>query len=375
MTDTCSIIKYPSLWGFKREPARPVELRRDYFSGMKFDENFDWDNLWYDAVQLENGPVLLIGPPLYETGNFLKQNCNFFTTTGTVLPFQIIEMDRACITVIETATPLNEIILNPGDVKISINKQDRTFDNKIVFMTLQKNNPISWIREWILYHLVNYGISGVVIYDNRSDRYTASELEAAIQIPNVIVKVVEWNVPYGPQGFDCNYYNVWDSDYAQSSMFEHAKRRYVSNAKLVVNCDIDELIVIDNGDLSTVLIDLESSNVAGYCYKGRWIEPYDVTNNILAEAIPQDARSFKNYYCTDSRNEIGIGNKWMVIPNRVLNYQWSVHNCPMTIQSTSIYYGHYMPMNTNWSWKRDKVDRDTSCLKVEPILYNNLAKI
>lgn len=375
MTDTCSIIKYPTSWGFKREPARPVELRRDYFNGMKFDENFDWNNLWYDAIQLKEGSILLIGPPLYKTADFIKQKCSFISLEGVRLPFQIIEMDRACVTVLQATSPIDTVMLTPGFTQIHINKQETSFDDKIVLMTLQKNNPISWIKEWIIYHSVNHGINGVVIYDNGSDQYTASELETAIQIPNVTVKVVEWNVPYGPQGFDCNYYNVWDSDYAQSTMFEHAKRRYLTDAKLAINCDIDELIAIDTGNLVTLIEEIETSNIAGVCYKGRWIEPYDIANNIPAESIPQESRSFKNYYCTDSRNNIGIGDKWLVIPNRVLNYQWTVHNCPMTTRITNMYYGHYMPMNTNWSWKRDKFDRDTSCLNIETSLRDNLNKI
>lgn len=375
MTDTCSIIKYPTSWGFKREPARPVELRKDYFNGMKFDENFDWDNLWYDAVQIDSGQILLIGPPLYATSNYITNTCNFTSDSGDIIPFQIMEMDRACLVVLHANMFLDHINLNPGNMKIKINKQDTAFNNKIVLMTLQKNNPITWIKEWIKYHNVNYGIDGVVIYDNNSNHYTTGELESAIQTPGVTIKIVDWNVPYGPQGFDCNYYNVWDSDYAQSVMFEHVKRKYVSNSKLAINCDIDELIAIDDGDINTVLHGLNLTNQAGYCYKGRWIEPYDIANNITAEVIPHEARSFKNYYCTDIRNEIGIGNKWMVIPNRVLNYQWSVHNCPLTIQNSNIYYGHYMPMNTNWSWKRDKFNRDTSYLKIESKLYDNLTKI
>lgn len=375
MTDTCSIISYPASWNLKREPARPVELRKDYFGGMKFNDNFDWNNLWYDAIQLENGPILLIGPPLYDTGIFIRQNCNFLSTIGTILPFQIIEMDRACITVINYSNPLNEIILNPGHVRIPINKQDTTFNDKIVLMTLQKNNPISWIKEWIQYHSLNYGVNGVIIYDNGSNLYSAKELESAIQTPNVTVKVVEWNLPYGPQGFDCTYYNVWDSDYAQSTMFEHVKRRYLTNAKLAINCDIDELIVIENGTIDSILAELLSSNVAGFCYKGKWIEPWDREFYTPAEQVSLENRSFKNYYTTHIENKTGIGNKWLVIPKRALNYQWLVHSCPMTIQNNNMYYGHYMAMNTNWSWKRDKFERTLEDLIIEDTLFKNLNKL
>lgn len=375
MTDNCTITRYPDSWGIKREPIRPVELRKDYFHGFKFDDNFDWNNLWYDAVQLDQNNILLIGPPLYGTRDILTNHCRFTTTTGEILQFNCIDMDRAGITVIQTQGIQSEIVLHPGDTVIKVNLVSNEFFNRTCLMTLQKDNPISWIKEWILYNRDNLGVDGVLIYDNNSTTYTAEELESAIQTENVLVKVVKWNVPYGPQGFDCNYYNTWDSDYAQSSMFEHAKRRYLSSAKLAINCDIDELIVFKTGDIETAIKNIQLEGIAGYCYRGWWIEPYDIKQNQPADAVKLEDRSFKNYYCTDSRNQIGIGNKWMVIPSLALNYQWSVHHAgaPMR-QNNDIWYGHYMPMNTNWSWNRDNYDRDTTGLVVEQQLLANLLK-
>jgi len=376
MVDTCNVIKYPAGWGFKREPIRPVELRRDYFNGMKFNDNFDWNNLWYDAVQLDSNNVLLIGPPLYGTSKHILNNCQF-VSNQTNCKVQCIDIDRAGVTLVQVPEFTNSIQMRSSEVTtIPVNQCDNSFVDKICMMTLQKDNPISWITEWITYHHVNFGIDGFLIYDNNSTRYTAEELESSIQVLGTTVKVVEWNVPYGPQGFDCNHYNTWDSDYAQSTMFEHAKRRYVYGSRLAINCDIDELLVMKSGNLDSVINSIISEGIAGYCYRGWWIEPYDIANKIPAHEVALDKRQFVDYYCTDQRNTIGIGNKWMLIPNQALGQQWVVHSTTASMrQNSDIYYGHYMPMNTNWSWPRDGFDRDLSGLIADPILMHNLSKI
>lgn len=369
MVDTCNVIKIPANWNVCREPTRPVELRRDYFGGMKFDENYDWNLLWYDAIHTNNS-VLLVGPPL---NNLVKQLVSdpLVTVDGQPLQYSHYTADRMCLTVVNS--PNDQIRFKSGD-QIQLSKVSTQLDNTICMFTLQKNNPISWIQQWIKYH-ATLGVESFLIYDNASDLYSASELETALNSLGVFVKVVEWAVPYGPQGFDCEYYNTWDSDYAQSCMFEHAKHRYLTNARLAINADIDELLVL-NTSIENIILDIERSQIAGYKYLGRWIEPYDVVNKTSAAAVPMNQRQFKSYYCTDSSNPYGIGNKWMLIPRLSLNSQWSVHSTTAKMeQNNSIYYAHYLAMNTNWSWGRDQYSRDINNLVADIKLMHNLSKI
>lgn len=369
MVDTCNIIKIPENWNVKREPTRPLELRRDYFGGMKFNENYDWHNLWYDAVFCNNR-ILLIGPPL---NNLISQfeHDPLVNSADIVLPVTAYNADRMSITVVDCND--NSIQFRSGS-EIKINKASDEFVDRICMFTLQKDNPIAWIRSWISYH-ANLGVDSFLIYDNNSATYTTDYLEKSISMPGLTIKVVEWNVPYGPQGFDCDYYNTWDSDYAQSAMFEHAKHRYLSNSRLAINADIDELLVLPK-NLDNIIDDLHNSNVSGYTYKGRWIEPYDIIKKTQAAEVQLDQRRFENYYCTDHTNPYGIGNKWMIIPRLSINSQWSVHSTTAKmLQNDSIYYGHYLAMNTNWSWGRDRYDRNTENLVADMKLMHNLSKI
>jgi hypothetical protein len=78
----------------------------------------------------------------------------------------------------------------------------------------------------------------------------------------------------------------------------------------------------------------------------------------------------------DDNNKRGIGNKWMLVPQKCMQYQWRVHHIAGPAgQSTDLYYAHYLAMNTNWSWPRDKFTGDMMNLRPEPWLHTALQKI
>lgn len=376
MIDSCTDITYPQSWGFKREPARPAHLRIDYCGSMKFDDNFDWDHLWYDAVQVHDNAVLLIGAPLYATKDWMMQNATFEGQDGRQLPCQFAELDRVCYTIITVPgqTGWIDMVTKTERTRIGIHTNDRAFDGKHAMVTLQKDNPIEWIQQWITYHNAVLGVNGFVIYDNGSTRYKLSELEAALQYPGITVRIVGWPYPYGPQGSD---HAPWDSDYGQYAMLEHAKFRYLSGAALVMNNDIDELIVTKGIQLSDIVGFLRSNQSQCLRYKGVWIEPYDLDRGISAADVPFKSRHIRNYYCTDPSNKRGIGYKWMLVPSATtMNQQWLVHQINgQMVESDQLYYAHYLALNTNWSWSRDKFNGKESDLIPDQLLMEKLKKM
>ena len=377
MVDNCTIIKYQDAWNFKRVPARPVDLRIDYCGGMKFNDNFDWNNLWYDAVQVNNNTmVLLIGPPLYATAQWLASNARFQDPQGNILQFKTIELDRVCY----TALPVNgyidwiELITNNTHSRINVNRNNGLLNNKSVMVTLQKNNPVSWIQQWIKYHKDTLDVDAFLIYDNASTIYNTKQLEKSLKDLGVVVTVVNWPFPYGPQGSD---FAPWDSDYGQYVMLEHAKIRYLNQASIVLNNDIDELIVPKGITLKDITEFLKNNSVQCLRYRGVWIEPYDIVNSQSADQIPFDQRHVKNYYCSDPNNKIGIGYKWMLVPGKVnLNQQWLVHHINgQSIENDQLQYCHYLSHNTNWSWRRDQYSGDPKNLIPNTGLLHNLKKM
>lgn len=375
MVETCSTVKYQDHWGFRREPARPPHLRIDYCGGMRFDDNFDWDNAWYDAIQVHDNLIVLIGPPLYDAKNWINTNVSFFDPYGKRLPVQFMEIDRVCYTGLTVGAQLQSITMfsNNSAIVIPVRPRSDSFVGRKTMVTMQKNNPIEWVQQWILYHVKVHDVGGFLIYDNGSTDYTAKHLEDMLQGTKAIVKVVEWPYPYGPQGSD---YAPWDSDYGQYVMLEHAKLRFLASASMVLNNDVDEYIVTKGISLDDIQQHLMSSSTGCLRYKGIWIEPYDIAEKKSAISVPFAERDIHNYYCTDSNNTIGIGYKWMLVPQKHMNDQWLVHHInSQMIETDQLYYAHHLALNTNWSWQRDEYRGDPANLVPEPYLLSSLAKM
>jgi len=376
MIDPVTTVKFPETWPIKREPARLPEQRIDYCGGMKFDDNFDWNNLWYDCVQLNENQTILIGPPIYDAKNWFKDHAGFGDSDNNLLNYQFYDLDRVSYTVVQTRKLDSHIVLLSKDtdpLAIEVNHNDGYFNGHKVMVTLQKDNPIEWIEQWMDYHYRVHGIDGFLIYDNSSTKYTVGEMDHRLSRDYLKLKIVPWPYPYGPQGSD---YAPWDSDYGQYCMLEHAKYRYLSHASMVLNNDIDELIVTKGPTLEQIRTQLDQGPQHCLYYLGKWIEPHDVPNNRGAYELPFESRRFKDYCCMDENNKRGIGNKWMLVPKHCMNYQWRVHHISGPAgQSTDLYYAHYLAMNTNWSWPRDKFDGDVMNLRPEPWLHTALQKI
>ena len=375
MVNNCSTIQYQASWGFIREPARPVHLRIDYCEGLKFNDHFDWNNAWHDVIQVNDNVVLLVGPPLYDAKEWITANVSFFDPSGNKLPLQFMELDRVCYTALTTGGQINSISMSShgGVIQIPVNRNTGAFNNRKTMVVMQKNTPIAWMQQWVLYHMKVHGLDGFLIYDNGSTDYTASALEASLQGTTAEITVVDWPYPFGPLGSD---HAPWDSDYGQYIMLEHAKYRYLSGAAIVLNNDTDEFLVTKGITLDQIISHLNNAETGCLRYKGIWIEPYELTNGKSAVDVPVNERDIKNYFCVDPNNHIGIGYKWMVIPSKHLNHQWCLHhvNGPM-IESDQLYYAHHLGFNTNWSRQRDVFTGNVSDLKPEPYLLSSLAKM
>lgn len=374
MIDPVTAVMFPQSWNMHREPVRPKDKRIDYCGGMRFDDNFDWNTIWYDCVRISNNYALLIGPPIYLEEEWFNANVKFTDAAGNPLSHRFANLDRVSVCVVQGNNILNSIIMQStaaSPISIILNQDDGYFSGHRVMVTLQRDNPLSWIKQWIDYHYTNHNITGFLIYDNASKLYSAQEIDAQISNPNIKVKIIPWPFPYGPQGSD---FAPWDSDYGQYCMLEHAKHRHLSQAAMVINNDIDELIVTDNTNFDDIQRELKM--VGCMLYQGVWIEPYDIVNQQSAHKIPLDKRHFANYHCTDDTNTRGIGFKWLLDPKLTYNSQWLVHRIGMQSQTnTRLWYAHHLSMNTNWSWQRDHFTGNVNNLQPNQNLIAAQARI
>jgi hypothetical protein len=148
-------------------------------------------------------------------------------------------------------------------------------------------------------------------------------------------------------------------------MFEHAKWKYLHCAKLAINADTDELLWLKDTTLDQMVDTSLNSSDSVWIYKAVWIEPVDSVTGNIAENVSMDQRRFENYWHTNHNEQRGIGIKWMLVPQKNMQFQWRLHDTSgPSVRTDKIGFGHYLAMNTSWSWKRDGYQGDKSTLEV-----------
>jgi hypothetical protein len=141
------------------------------------------------------------------------------------------------------------------------------FAGRRVVYTLSRDNPLEWIQDWARFNVRVHGADAMIVYDNHSRRYDASQLHDALaQVEGLKSSlVVDWRFPYGP-GHGPN--GEWDSNYCQNNALAHVRFRHCALASAVLNADVDELVLPLNG--RTVFEELAASGEPCLTYSGRW---------------------------------------------------------------------------------------------------------
>lgn len=376
------MIRIPKSWGIKREPRTPIEQRKDIITlGLSYDEQFDWDILFADALKLGNNRTLLIGAPLYELKKEIKfSNGNHY----------FLDLDKVTLTLVETDDDVITLLNEKENIDIKVDSLSSDFDNVGCIMTMQKNEPIHWIEDWIRYYNLEHNVKGFVIYDNNSDDYTVDELREQLSKIDldVIVHVVDWCMPHGPNT------PSWDSDFARYVMFEHFKYKYAWCASYAINQDIDELLMIGDGNINDVLKFIEKNNLTSIIYGNRNIEPYNESLNVSAHELEVSNRRFKDYYYYseyNNTNNTKVGkrliDKWLVIPEKGMEFQWRNHDFFGEHRSfrfdvnSGIYFAHFYAMQSKNKnkhpsfYNRNQQLVDMNNLKIDNLVRSKLKKI
>ena len=242
-----------------RLPARHVLSRTD-----DFEQKFDFSTLFYDVFWSAGGAeVLCIGPPF-----------RFGADAAATLQFVALPSGIACQHVHErgegaaensrslfrirtpTGTTGLEIIIGQQRHISAIQPNlSAVFADQDVLLVLSQNNRLEWIIDWINYHARLFGFRAVLFLDNRSTAYELDQIAQAIRencaIDTCVVMAVDF--PYGPLG-NKNFGGRTDSNFLQVGIYEAARHRFLTDARMVANFDIDELLVLrGGGDLWSIV--------------------------------------------------------------------------------------------------------------------------
>ncbi len=363
-------IHLPDFTRLRREPTRPVRLR-----DKKFEQQFDATTLFFDSFRCEDGRMVLLGPPLFNMAPAFAAMELVALPSRTRCTFEIRHLDRHMQ--IWPAAPRGTEALRFagafGAFEVAVAPAlTSPFRGRRVIFTLSKDNEIEWVRDWVRFNRDIHGADAVLIYDNESSRYTTGELLQAVRSLDGIAEaaVVHWPFRYGPQGTLAS--GLWDSDFCQLGAWEHARRRFLSSARSVMNSDIDELVLCHDGE--SVFDKAERSRFGIVRYPGRWViatgEPANAAlprhRDFDIALRPQMQRSRLIF----KRDALACFPKWTLVPTRCPDRtQWKVHTIggwlPARLTSAGIEFRHFREIGGNWKYERKVRERFNSARHVK----------
>ena len=367
----------------RREPTRPVEFR-----GENFERQFDSTTLFYDAVDIGDRRVILFAPPFFNLAADLSRT-SFFQGSDRPQP-DIRHFDRHAQIWLKASPEGGIRAVGPlGDVTFAIspNHLDMFRDRRVIF-TMSKDNPIEWIVDWVKFNRDVHGADAVLIYNNASTAYDGAALSAALRsVPGIARSVVvEWPFKYGPQG--ANSRDHWDSDFCQLGAWEHARWRFLQDARSVMNSDIDELVLSKSGQ--SVFEAAEQSRSGFVRYRGRWIVGVnDRSESETADRLPRH-RDFRilmppNYQFSGLRGRRDTNvcaPKWTVVPAKCpRRAQWLIHSISSWLPSYlpcsgNFSFSHFREIGSNWKYQRtSRVPFDPSIHKANELLQTTFGRV
>jgi hypothetical protein len=348
--------------GIKREPLRPLEYR-----GPDFSAQFDFDTLFFDSFFANSDKhIIWVAPPLLNLLSLVDKMSVTALPSGQQCPFWIKEMDRHSQVWLTISNPTTALLVRTevGEFEIApgTNNSD-FFANRRVLLTLSKNNRLEWIQDWLRYNRDIHGANAVLFYDNLSTRYSAEALlNALVEVSGFDrICVVVWPFKYGPQGLDATRF--WDSDFCQFGALEHARWRFLQEARSVLNSDIDELVV--SSKRSSIFETVERSWSGVVRFHGVWVHGFLNQTPLRSEREPLSYRAFDHYLSPPPKRRYRIipvfqgecPPKWAAIPRRCpVNAQWTAHGINhwrgARGVSRSFCYRHFREINDHWKYDR-----------------------
>ena len=335
-----------------RDSPRPPELR-----DARYADQFDWRTVFYDVFRVGR-EIVFQGPPLLNLEPALLRDAWFEPRLSGWFPAGRITHRHRCDEVRvrgrEDALTLDGAL---GRHRVTVQPDEsHRFAGRRVLHTLSKDNDIRWIAEWTRFHASEHGADGLLLYDNASTAYDLGELRARLveACPDVAVTVVGWPFPYGPQGGLAGAVGgretPWDSDFCQTGSLQHARVRFLSAARSVLNADVDELVVSAIGE--SIFAATERARGGFLKFEGCWISTASPSPRPGGDCGPGD------FLYRDARETETCPPKWCLVPDerRQRRTTWSVHNLfgsPHNRRLTDRFaYRHLRGLSNDWKYQR-----------------------
>jgi hypothetical protein len=300
---------------------------------------YDDKTLFYD-VWLHEGELWLMGPPLLDLETIpFHVLCNG-QEVSLVQERVVAESERLLIWHGPVEANQAQVQILFGEARIDLQLESISSENRRrrILTTLQKDNRVEWIADWIAWYAHHYAIDAVVLYDNNSAdqprllQRIAQALQPRLR-PSTLSEIilVPWNAPYG---LIVNHSHA--NFFAQHGSLNHCPRRFCRPGDQVLNFDIDELLFCQ----PSLLDSLRECRLLKF--DSYWVP------------IPQEFEPGKPYsfasFTRRERKPRGTCHKyalqWTGAEQLCVHYVIDVEAEPLLLEQG--YYLHYRAISTFW---------------------------
>lgn len=225
-----------------RDHMRPPERRTENYL-----QNYDRHTLFYDMVRRpDRGDTLLTAPPLMNLRPLLEDSLR--DARGAALRLRVREFDKYALIRVKGLHDSFQIQGLAGAEDLTPRPDDAPgFAGLNCAVTMNRNNPLSWIQTWALHHVRLHRLEGVLIFDNGSDAYTPQDLADALARVPGLKQIVVASAPYPYGTSDKLQPGEPRPNFLQPAMLNLARASFLRRARAVLNCDIDELVLSRDG--------------------------------------------------------------------------------------------------------------------------------
>jgi hypothetical protein len=256
---------FPEDSGLRRDHAVPSAWR-----GPDHDRLYDFRTLAYDAIACPGEKaVVLVCPKLFNFERIVGEAR--FSISGKQLGVRSIRRHRRFDEVFLDWDGRNgTLAFEHAGLKLQTGLSQcelADFAGLNAMFAISRNNSLRWITDWVVYHIREHGLEAVVVIDNGSDQYSATDLaEALDRIGDLkAFRVVSAPFSYGPLGI---VRRRFQSKFLQVAMFNAVRRRFLSEAAAILSVDIDELVHSTNGQ--SVFSAARRSLLGYVAFRGAW---------------------------------------------------------------------------------------------------------
>ncbi len=325
----------------------------------------DETTLFYDAFYShDNKYIIIMAAPPYGYEDHLLKATFYYDNNKLSAHHRRLKKVYEIWLEAPTSEKISNITVNINSksavISISQNQASR-FKGARVISTLCKDTPISWISDWLRFHVDNHNVDALILFENSDDPKYAQQIFSHLtnEFPNIEIEVVHVPFKYGP---NC----VPNLMFLQPSLHQLLRWKYVQNSQGLLVCDIDELVVCE--DDKTIFEKLNKCWLGYLLIQGVWVEP--ATNTKIDNPIDINKLQHSMFLHTNNPPS-KTARKWVVKPSRIPRaVQFKIHGMRPEPKIKALWHPlysrlrpfakmckhfHFRSISTSWKSDRSKL--------------------